>query len=191
MENNIEIKKEEQNNLTQTTKPPKKRKAVRTVALALCCSLVGSALGAGSVLAVDRFLVKPTTSIGRINDGDQMPGDTNNSFRRPGQMPGSGNSSENSDFNGNQGQNNNSQGMQAPPDNSGRNSMMPVRAKAKVVDSIFFIMHLTNYTRIDLLLINSFLIRSYSFRLQTSGHCHSESDSHSAEIVRFLDSAGL
>lgn len=125
MENNIEIKKEEQNNLTQTTKPPKKGKAVRTVALALCCSLVGSALGAGSVLAVDRFLVKPTTSIGRINDGDQMPGDTNNSFRRPGQMPGSGNSSENSDFNGNQGQNNNSQGMQAPPDNSGRNSMMP------------------------------------------------------------------
>ena len=124
MENKLELKQEEQNNVTLTSNTPKtKGKAVKTAVLALCCSLVGSALGAGGVLAVDRFLVKPDVSISRSQDNDQMPEGMNNFFRRPDQEQ-----SQDQDQSQNQSQNDqesNSQGRQAPPGNPGSNNMFP------------------------------------------------------------------
>lgn len=124
MENELELKPEEQNNAAQTSNTGKtKGKAVKTAVLVLCCSLAGSALGAGSVLAADRFLVKPDVSISRSQDDDQMPEGMNNFFRRPDQ-----NQSQDQDQNQSQNQNgqeSNSQGRQAPPVNPGNSNMLP------------------------------------------------------------------
>ena len=124
MKNELELKPEEQNNAAQTSNTGKtKGKAVKTAVLVLCCSLAGSALGAGSVLAADRFLVKPDVSISRSQDDDQMPEGMNNFFRRPDQDQ-SQDQSQNQSQNQN-GQESNSQGRQAPPGNPGSNNMLP------------------------------------------------------------------
>ena len=124
MENELELKPEEQNNAAQISNIGKtKGKAVKTAVLVLCCSLAGSALGAGSVIAADRFLVKPYVSISRSQDDDQMPEGMNNFFRRPDQ-----NQSQNQDQSQNQSQNdqeNNPQGRQTPPANPGNSNMLP------------------------------------------------------------------
>ena len=118
MENELELKPEEQNNAAQTSNTGKtKGKAVKTAVLVLCCSLAGSALGAGSVIAADRFLVKPYVSISRSQDDDQMPEGMNNFFRRPDQDQ-SQNQSQND-------QENNPQGRQTPPANPGNSNMLP------------------------------------------------------------------
>ena len=112
MENNTEIKKDEQNIVEQTPKS-KKTKGItaKVVALALCCSLAGGALGAGGVFVAERFLFRPNMNIEQISNGGQMPGGTNNGMGKPDQMPGGGNSG----FSPDQGQPNQSgNGQQAP-----------------------------------------------------------------------------
>jgi hypothetical protein len=50
-------------NISHSTLPPKKTRgtAAKIVGLALCCSLVGGAAGAGGVIAVDRLLIRQNT----------------------------------------------------------------------------------------------------------------------------------
>ena len=50
-------------NISHSTLPPKKTRgtAAKIVVLALCCSLVGGAAGAGGVIAVDRLLIRQNT----------------------------------------------------------------------------------------------------------------------------------
>lgn len=50
-------------NISHSTLPPKKTRgtAAKIVVLALCCSLVGGATGAGGVVAVDRLLISRNT----------------------------------------------------------------------------------------------------------------------------------
>jgi len=57
-------------NIPQNTLPPKKTRgtAAKLVVLALCCSLVGGAVGAGGVIAVDRLLIRRNTKIARTQD---------------------------------------------------------------------------------------------------------------------------
>lgn len=57
-------------NIPQNTLPPKKTRgtAAKLVVLALCCSLVGGAVGAGGVIAVDRLLIRHNTKIARTQD---------------------------------------------------------------------------------------------------------------------------
>ena len=56
--------------LTHSSLPPKKTRgtAAKLVVLALCCSLVGGAVGAGGVIAVDRLLIRRNTKIARTQD---------------------------------------------------------------------------------------------------------------------------
>ena len=57
-------------NIPQNMLPPKKTRgtAAKLVVLALCCSLVGGAVGAGGVIAVDRLLIRRNTKIARTQD---------------------------------------------------------------------------------------------------------------------------
>ena len=59
-------------NISHSTLPPKKTRgtAAKIVVLALCCSLVGGAAGAGGVIAVDRLLVGRDTQIVKTQDAD-------------------------------------------------------------------------------------------------------------------------
>ena len=59
-------------NISHSTLPPKKTRgtAAKIVVLALCCSLVGGAAGAGGVFAVDRLLVGRNTQIVKTQDVD-------------------------------------------------------------------------------------------------------------------------
>ena len=56
--------------ITHSSLPPKKTRgtAAKLVVLALCCSLVGGAVGAGGVIAVDRLLIRHNTKIARTQD---------------------------------------------------------------------------------------------------------------------------
>ena len=56
--------------ITHSSLPPKKTRgtAAKLVVLALCCSLVGGAVGAGGVIAVDRLLIRRNTKIARTQD---------------------------------------------------------------------------------------------------------------------------
>lgn len=56
--------------ITHSSLPPKKTRgtAAKLVVLALCCSLVGGAVGAGGVIAVDRLLIRRNTKIARNQD---------------------------------------------------------------------------------------------------------------------------
>ena len=56
--------------ITHSLLPPKKTRGTvaKLVVLALCCSLVGGAVGAGGVIAVDRLLIRRNTKIARTQD---------------------------------------------------------------------------------------------------------------------------
>lgn len=98
MDNKIEINNEAQNNIIQPSKHKKVNgKTVKIAALALCCSLVGGAIGAGGTLAADRLLSKPDRNISRFEEGKQRPDFMSNSLRRPDQTQDSEKDSEDTD----------------------------------------------------------------------------------------------
>ena len=72
--------KNNENFITQPSKPKKTRgKAAKVIALALCCSLVGGAAGAGSVLCFEHLLRRPGMKIARMNgDGPDKSERRNN-----------------------------------------------------------------------------------------------------------------
>ena len=111
--------------VTQPSKPKKTRgNAAKVIALALCCSLVGGAVGAGSVLCFEHFVGRPGMKIARMNGDGRVKQERRNndqewsadsdggqdSFRNRGgnqgsQRKGTGRDSQNSDQDQNQNQN--------------------------------------------------------------------------------------
>ena len=98
-----------ENNTIEQQPVKAKGKSIKLAAIVLSCSLVGSALGAGGVALVNRFLSKPDMRIERSFDGQKQ-----NDF--PGRpQDGSANDSQNGSQNGPQ--NGPMNGQQGAPQN--------------------------------------------------------------------------